>query len=426
MGGKKNRGILGAAIGIVAAVALPFAVPAIATAVFGSTAVAASTAAGALYGAATGALSGSITGDMGRGALIGGAGGAVGGFIQGGGIEATQNALFGAPTETATTVSYTRPEIATVAPVGEAGYYGPTTIESGVGFTPGVSELNTLGPAAAPTMTYEAAATTPISTAGIGSAAGGAAVPAEASFGQRFMAGLTGQPVGGAAAAAPAAATGGAGLATGAAPGFGGSVAGAAAPSFFSAEGLGRAVGNLGSALTTPSGLASVGQLAMTMYNKPPEGLTPEERAYVEETARLAGTNREMFDQRVTAARRLLQQGTANPEQAFAQANIGTQRRFREAGLRSESDIRRAEIAGGQAGAAAIPAEYARAATATTAGLNAMPTTAPAGAATLALPAFRDVERREREYARDLASGFGGLASALGGRSSTQQKSLFS
>jgi hypothetical protein len=160
------------------------------------------------------------------------------------------------------------------------------------------------------------------------------------------------------------------------------------------------------------------------MYNKPPEGLTPEERAYVEETSRLAGTNREMFDQRVTAARRLLQQGTANPEQAFAQANIGTQRRFREAGLRSDADIRRGEIAGGQAGAAAIPTEYARAATATTAGLNAMPTTAPAGAATMALPAFRDVERREREYARDLASGFGGLASALGGRSA--QKSLFS
>jgi hypothetical protein len=268
-------------------------------------------------------------------------------------------------------------------------------------------------------MTYEAA-TAPISTTGIGSAAGGATVPAEASFGQGFMAGLTGQPAGGAAA------TGGAGLATGAAPGFGGSVAGAAAPSFFSAEGLGRAVGNLASGLTTPSGIASVGQLAMTMYNKPPEGLTPEERAYVEETSRLAGTNREMFDQRVSAARRLLQQGTANPEQAFAQANIGTQRRFREAGLRSDADIRRGEIAGGQAGASAIPAEYARAATATTAGLNAMPTTAPAGAATLALPAYRDVERREREYNRDLASAFGGLASAFGGRSSTQQKSLFS
>lgn len=414
MGGKKNRGILGAAIGIVAAVALPFAVPAIATAVFGSTAVAASTAAGALYGAATGALSGSITGDAGRGALIGGAGGAVGGFIQGGGIEATQNALFGAPTETATTVSYTRPEVATVTPTAavEPAVYGPP-----------VPQANVLGTAPVPEVPYSFVAETPISTTGIGSA-GGATVPAEASFGQRFMAGLTGQPVGGAAAATPAAATGGAGLATGAAPGFGGAVAGAAAPSFFSAEGLGRAVGNLASGLTTPSGLASVGQLAMTMYNKPPEGLTPEERAYVEETSRLAGTNRELFDQRVAAARRLLQQSTANPEQAFAQASMGTQRRFREAGLRSEGDIRRGEIAGGQAGAEAAAAENVRATTALTAGLNAMPTTAPAGAATMALPAFRDVERRQREYERDLASGFGGLASALGGRSG--QKSLFS
>jgi len=424
MGGKRNRGILAAAIGVVAAVALPFAVPAIATAVFGSTAVAASTAAGALYGAATGALSGSITGDMGRGALIGGAGGAAGGFIQGGGIEATRGALFGTAPETATTISYTRPELATVAPVGEAGYYGPTTLDSGVGFTPGVSEANTLGTAATPAMSYEAAATTPVSTTGIGSA-GGAAAPEPTTW-QRFMSGVTGQPVSGAAAAAPATATGGAGLATGAAPGFSGSVAGAAAPSFFSAEGLGRAVGNLGAGLTTPSGLASVGQLAMTMYNKPPEGLTPEERAYVEETSRLAGTNREMFDQRVAAARRLLQQGTANPEQAFAQASMGAQRRSREAGLRSENDIRRSEILGGQAGAEAAAAENVRATTALTAGLNAMPTTAPAGAATLALPAYRDVERREREYYRDLASGFGGLASAFGGRSSTQQKSLFS
>jgi hypothetical protein len=185
-------------------------------------------------------------------------------------------------------------------------------------------------------------------------------------------------------------------------------------------------VGNLGAGLTTPSGLASVGQLAMTMYNRPPEGLTPEERAYVEETSRLAGTNRELFDQRVTAARRLLQQGTANPEQAFAQASMGTQRRFREAGLRSEGDIRRGEILGGQAGAEAAAAENVRATTALTAGLNAMPTTAPAGPATYALAASRSAEDREREYYRDLARGFGGLAGALGGRSSTQQKSIFS
>jgi hypothetical protein len=162
------------------------------------------------------------------------------------------------------------------------------------------------------------------------------------------------------------------------------------------------------------------------MYNKPPEGLTAAERAYVNETAGLAQTNRAVFDQRLAAARSLLQQGTANPEQAFGQASLGTQRRFREAGLRSEGDFRRGEIAGGQAGAAAIPAEYRQALAATQAGLSAMPTTAPAGAATLALPAYRDEERRQREYQRDLASGVGGLGSALGGRSSQGgQKSIF-
>jgi hypothetical protein len=161
----------------------------------------------------------------------------------------------------------------------------------------------------------------------------------------------------------------------------------------------------------------------MTMYNKPPEGLTAAERAFVNETAGLAQTNRAVFDQRLAAARSALQQGTANPEQAFGQASMGAQRRFREAGLRSESDYRRSEIAGGQAGAAAVPAEFSRSYAALSSGLNAMPTTAPAGAASMALPAYRDDERRQREYNRDLASGMGTLASSLGGRSG--QKSLF-
>jgi hypothetical protein len=159
----------------------------------------------------------------------------------------------------------------------------------------------------------------------------------------------------------------------------------------------------------------------MTMYNKPPEGLTAQERAFVDETASLAGTNRELFDSRVREARRLLQQGTPNPEQAFGQANLALQRRIREAGLRSPEDARRALIEGTRIGAASIPAEYARAAGATQAGLSAMPTTAPAGAASLALPAYRDAERRQREYEAGLARGIGGLAGALGGN----RKGLF-
>lgn len=190
-------------------------------------------------------------------------------------------------------------------------------------------------------------------------------------------------------------------------------------PSVFSAEGAGRAVGGL----LTPSGIASVGQLAMTMYNRPPQDLTPEERNYVNETAELAATNRAVFEERVSAARRLLQQGGANPEQAFAQTQMGVERRFREAGLRTPEESRRAQIEGARLGAAAVSGEQARAATATQAGLAAMPTTAPVGAATLALPAFRDVERREREYQADLARGVGGLAGALGGTRS--KSSLF-
>ena len=190
-------------------------------------------------------------------------------------------------------------------------------------------------------------------------------------------------------------------------------------PSILSAEGAGRAVGGL----LTPSGIASVGQLAMTMYNRPPQDLTPEERNYVNETAELASTNRAVFEERVSAARRLLQQGTPNPEQAFAQTQMGVERRFREAGLRSPEEARRAQIEGARLGAAAVSGEQARAAEVTRAGLSAMPTTAPVGAATLALPAFRDVERREREYQADLARGVGGLAGALGGTRS--KSSLF-
>lgn len=415
MGGKRNRGFLAAAVGIVAAIAIPFAAPVIATAI-GASGVVGSTLVGAALGAGAGAVSGSITGDMGRGALTGAVGGAVGGFLGGGGLDAASNALFGPGTESV--VSYTAPpaplgaEAATIAPLEGATYFGPTTIDGAVGVAPGLAPSTTAlaAPGVVPGgMTYEAL-TAPIATAPGG---GGAGI---------------------ASAAAPAATTT-AGVTSGAAPGFAATAAKPAVagtfgerfvagmtgggPSVFSAEGAGRAVGGL----LTPSGIASVGQLAMTMYNRPPQDLTPEERNYVNETAELAATNRAVFEERVSAARRLLQQGGANPEQAFAQTQMGVERRFREAGLRTPEESRRAQIEGARLGAAAVSGEQARAATATQAGLSAMPTTAPVGAATLALPAFRDVERREREYQADLARGVGGLAGALGGTRS--KSSLF-
>jgi len=93
------------------------------------------------------------------------------------------------------------------------------------------------------------------------------------------------------------------------------------------------------------------------------------------------------------------------------------QRRFREAGLRETGDVRRGLIEGARLGAAAIPGEYTRAASLTQAGLSAMPSTAPQGAEGMALPVYRDLERRQREYQTDLSRGFGTLASAFGGRS---------
>lgn len=439
MGGRRNRGLLAAAVGVVAAVAFPYVVPAIASTIGASAAVSpliASTVAGGLYGTATGALAGSITGDMGRGAALGGVGGTVGGFVQGGGLDAVSSALFGPPTPVAPPPPVVTPEITAL----EAAYQPGTIVAEALPPPPGVSVAAPSAPeyvaampsaAGAPSgglmapnagvITSEALSappgviaapqvpvpaeigvqTLPVSVAeaapftgypttfaagspgaalgpvaGAAGPAGPAAAPKPTTFGERFMAGLTG-----------------------------------GGPSLFSAEGAGRAVGGL----LTPTGLAGVGQLAMTMYNRPPQDLTPEERDYVRETAELAGTNRALFEERVSAARRLLQQGGANPEQAFAQARLGVERGFRERGFRSAADERRAAIEGTRLGAAAVSGEQARAATATQAGLSAMPTMAPAGAASMALPAFRDVERRRREYEADLARGIGGLAGALGG-----------
>ena len=383
MGGKKSRGILGAAIGVVAAIAIPFAAPVVAGALFGSSALGAVTAAGGLLGLGAGALSGSMTGNMGRGALIGGLGGAASGFVAGGGIGATRTALFGAPEAAGAATTAAAPTAAQVGAL-DPGFYGQTAPDFGTAF-----------------------GAAPISA------------PAEPSFMQGLTSGFTGQPIGG----APASGIGSAAGATGTAAGGAAAGGAAASPSFFSAAGLGQAIGRVGAGLTSPAGLASVGQLAMTMYNKPPEGLTPQERAYVEETAAMAQSNRALFDERVAASRRLLQQGQANPEQAYAQASTGTQRRFREAGLRAEGDIRRGEIAGGEAGARAIPAEYSRAATATQAGVSAMPTTTPAGATTFALPAYRSAEERDLRYQADLARGVGGLAGSLFGTNS--KRSLF-
>lgn len=413
-GGNQN---LAVAIGVVAAIAIPFAAPAVATAVFGSTSLAALTATSAALGAVAGAASGSLTGNVGRGALIGGAGGAVSGFAQGGGFTQVGNALFGPTTPAATTV-------------GASGYQGAEAIGSAAGYQGatgpalGISEAITPGVAISPGGTEGV-----IANAGYG-AAPGAVTTGIGSASPNLNVASSGYQ--GAEAAGSAAGAGTPTTVAGAGAGTTTAAGGAAAPQgtqferflggvtgagtkmdLTTAEGVGRAI----SPVFSPSGIAGVGQLAMTMFNKPPESLTPQERSYVSETAELAGTNRALFEQRVNSARRLLQQGTPNPEEAYAQASMGVQRRFREAGLRDAGDVRRGLIEGARLGAAAIPGEYTRAASLTQAGLSAMPSTAPQGAEGMALPVYRDLERRQREYQADIGRGLGTLASAFGGRS---------
>jgi len=380
-----------AVIGIAAAIAIPFALPAVASTLATSLSISpllASTLAGAGMGAAAGALSGSMVGNVGTGALIGGAGGAASGFIQGGGISQVGNALFGPTTPAPTTPAVTTP----AAAFGGAQGYEALAAPAG-GFESAAATGGGFAGGSTPLTAAEVMATQAIPASGIGSGAtssGGTAgnpmqqtttsFAPQGSRVERFLGGLTGSGT---------------------------------KMDLTTAEGVGRAL----SPIVSPAGIAGVGQLAMTMFNKPTESLTAQERSFVNETAELAGTNRALFEQRVNSARRLLQQGTPNPEEAYAQASMGVQRRFREAGLRETGDVRRGLIEGARLGAAAIPGEYTRAASLTQAGLSAMPSTAPQGAEGMALPVYRDLERRQREYQTDLSRGFGTLASAFGGRS---------
>ena len=404
VGGNQN---LALAIGVVAAVAIPFAAPLVASALVGSAAVAGATtfaltsaAVGVAAGATAGLAAGSLTGTQGTSALIGGVGGGVGGFLGGGGA----NVLFGPSTPTMSS------ELAANAQNFGAGYGGAESYGAAVSAEPIAPGLNVASTGA---------------EVGIGSA--GFELPLPPEFLSPEQAAALSASAEGATTTAAAAPATGIGSATGgalpakpeaAAQGswwerFGGGLAGKGA-SIATAEGLGKAA----SGLVSPAGLMGAGQLAMTLFNKPPEGLTPQERAYVDETATLASTNRQQFDARVSEARKILARGTANPEQAYASASGGYQRRARSAGLRSPEDMRRAMLEGARAGSQAVPNEENRAYGATVAGLSAMPGSAPAGPAAFALGAYRDADQRQREYQAGIGRSLGGLASAVGGRSS--------
>jgi len=326
-------------LGIVAAIAIPFAAPMIAGALGASAALAGTgfgtflgTAGGsALTGAALGGLSSAATGgDPLRGAIFGG----IGGFAGGGGF----NNMFG----------------------------GAQTL-------PGQASTGSLA------------------------------------TGQTTGAGLTvGQ--GGGASLLPGATTTAA-QATGAAAGTAGA-----------AGGVGGFLSKIGTGiLNNPAGMA---QLAMTVYGATPQELTPAELANLEELKGLAETNRELFDQKVMQANEMMQmarQQAPNPEQAFAQTKIATERQLAEntRGMGSDEAAyarRQAGIRSSQTGATAAAAEEARGTQAQTqtaqAAYGMLPSQAPQGAAGLSMPIWQSLEDRRYDYTRDLARASGDL---LGG-----------
>jgi hypothetical protein len=162
--------------------------------------------------------------------------------------------------------------------------------------------------------------------------------------------------------------------------------------------------------------LGNIAPLAMSMFGKAPQDLTAQERELLKRNMETAAIERGVFDERLGAARSLLQAGEANPERAFAEAQMGTQRGLRDVertaavsgrpGLQ-DSERRRASIEGTRIGTAAVTGEQARAAQTTAAGLSALPTSVPTTGEELNMAVYKDLYQRKSDYAKDLAGGFG-------------------
>jgi len=210
---------------------------------------------------------------------------------------------------------------------------------------------------------------------------------------------------GGAVAAAPVAAA----LASGAGAG------GAAAAAPAAATGLTAAAPAAGGFLSGLN-LSNLAPLAMSIFGKAPQDLTPEEQAVIARNQETAAAERGVFNERLDAARALLQAGEANPERAFAEAQLGTQRGLRDvertaavsgrAGLQ-DAERRRAAIEGARVGTAAVTGEQARAAQTTAAGLSALPTNVPTTGEELNMKIYEDLYKRRSDYARDLSGAVG-------------------
>jgi hypothetical protein len=250
-----------------------------------------------------------------------------------------------------------------------------------------------------------------IGTALTGAALGGLGAAA-AGMDPRIGAALGGLGGFGAARAAGAGGGGGlfGGLFSGAAPGSTASILGTAP-----AAGVGGAAA-AGGGMFAGLNLGNIAPLAMSMFGKAPQNLTAQERELLKRNMETAAIERGVFDERLGAARSLLQAGEANPERAFAEAQMGTQRGLRDVertaavsgrpGLQ-ESERRRASIEGARIGTAAVTGEQARAAQTTAAGLSALPTSVPTTGEELNMAIYRDLQQRKSDYAKDLAGGFG-------------------
>ena len=219
-------------------------------------------------------------------------------------------------------------------------------------------------------------------------------------------------------AATGMAGTAGAAPAVAGAAGTGAAGAGAVAPA--AAAGLSTAAAAAPAAGGFLSGLniGNLAPLAMAMFGKAPQDLTPIEQEALVANTQTAAVERGVFDERLAGARSLLQQGEANPERAYGQAQMATQRGLRDVertagiserpGMR-ESERRRAAIEGARIGTAAVTGEQARASEATRAGLSSLPTEVPTTGSELNMKIYEDLYKRRSDYAADLAGGAGQL-----------------
>jgi hypothetical protein len=256
-----------------------------------------------------------------------------------------------------------------------------------------------------------------LGTALTGAALGGLGA---AAAGMNPMVGAALGGLGGFGAARAAGGAGGGGLFGGL---FGGGqAAGAAATGAATAPAAAAGIGGAAAAAPAAGGffsglnIGNLAPLAMSMFGKAPQNLTPQERALLERNADTAAVERGVFNERLDAARSLLQAGEANPERAFAESQMATQRGLRDvertaavsgrSGLQ-DSERRRASIEGARIGSAAVTGEQARAAQTTAAGLSALPTNVPTTGEELNMAVYRDLQQRRSDYAKDLAGGFG-------------------